>query len=80
MRLFCAAASARLCVETLRKKKNQTMNAAAASARLCVETSIQQRKGELLFAAASARLCVETFYDNQEHQRFEGSRLRAAVC
>ena len=55
-----AAASARLCVETLQASNAQAIFLAAASARLCVETPNSLDSGNILVAAASARLCVET--------------------
>ena len=56
-----AAASARLCVETVVFFKGFLCVFAAASARLCVETEKMNNVGFDLWAAASARLCVETF-------------------
>ena len=56
-----AAASARLCVETIWLARFTIKFAAAASARLCVETNVASALSNTLReAAASARLCVET--------------------
>ena len=55
-----AAASARLCVETIRLSAVIVTGAAAASARLCVETPHNTIFALDRRAAASARLCVET--------------------
>ena len=55
-----AAASARLCVETLFAFYVCLFAIAAASARLCVETNNATDFAKSAFAAASARLCVET--------------------
>ena len=59
-----AAASARLCVETVHEFMDITEAMAAASARLCVETFIGLFTRIFNYAAASARLCVETFVKN----------------
>ena len=55
-----AAASARLCVETLQNNACIKICIAAASARLCVETQHYRQTAHYARAAASARLCVET--------------------
>ena len=55
-----AAASARLCVETLNSTASAASKFAAASARLCVETVEKVTRRINGGAAASARLCVET--------------------
>ena len=55
-----AAASVRLCVETLNEFKNLLMLDAAASVRLCVETTKNCSAPSSVLAAASVRLCVET--------------------
>ena len=55
-----AAASARLCVETLLDTGVTSQPFAAASARLCVETPWAPGILASFSAAASARLCVET--------------------
>ena len=57
-----AAASARLCVETIKMKEGSRKTYAAASARLCVETFTGELSSQVTCAAASARLCVETTY------------------
>ena len=55
-----AAASARLCVETVSASGDKLVYYAAASARLCVETFLPKGFFTGKSAAASARLCVET--------------------
>ena len=75
-----AAASARLCVETLIAQIVLSSSLAAASARLCVETSQEQKVHIFNKAAASARLCVETSIIRNGFTCRCGSRLRAAVC
>ena len=76
-----AAASARLCVETL---TNQDLSPpfikAAASARLCVETYDKIKNKFGIDAAAFVRLCVETDDSKQGTSQGSRSRLRAAVC
>ena len=56
----CAAAFARLCVETFVILAQQQNLTAAAFARLCVETAELDKAPTLTAAAAFARLCVET--------------------
>ena len=55
-----AAASTRLCVETIGRLHTNGLTAAAASTRLCVETPYARQKVLCRGAAASTRLCVET--------------------
>ena len=75
-----AAASARLCVETLRNIHTLHHVTAAASARLCVETTVAHQFLFGVNAAASARLCVETQEPPPRMNENPSSRLRAAVC
>ena len=75
-----AAASARLCVETLQQRRLYNVIQAAASARLCVETVSITAFGIAVAAAASARLCVETGGIAKYKKVLNCSRLRAAVC
>ena len=75
-----AAASARLCVETLYPIILFLMRYAAASARLCVETWFGWMWSDRNRAAASARLCVETNWVRGKSAVVLRSRLRAAVC
>ena len=78
--LFSAAASARLCVETILFGLCNAKYGAAASARLCVETFKINHLMIIMYAAASARLCVETVKSPSVVKFNPGSRLRAAVC
>ena len=53
---------------------------AAAFGRLCVETLKNFLSYNNKKAAAFGRLCVETLFSRFLNSKFDGSRLRAAVC